>query len=68
MEEISTAPGGLHCATDQVLYNPQARGIEFDLLPWCRKAGMPVMAYSPVGQGGTLLRAPVLEPRPELNQ
>jgi diketogulonate reductase-like aldo/keto reductase len=48
------------CASDQVLYNPQARGIEFDLLPWCQKAGMPVMAYSPVGQGGRLLRAPAL--------
>jgi diketogulonate reductase-like aldo/keto reductase len=52
MEELG--PGG--CATNQVLYNPQARGIEFDLLPWCAARHMPVMAYSPVGQGGTLLR------------
>ena len=44
------------CATDQVLYNLQARGIEYDLLPFCRQRGMPVMAYSPVGQGGALLR------------
>ncbi|UFN48686.1 aldo/keto reductase [Roseomonas sp. OT10] len=44
------------CATDQVLYNLQARGPEFDLLPFCEGRGMPVMAYSPVGQGGALLR------------
>ena len=48
------------CATDQVLYNLEARGIEFDLLPWCRAHGLPVMAYSPVGQGGDLLRHPAL--------
>ena len=43
-------------ATDQVLYNPGVRGIEFDLLPWCAARRVPVMAYSPVGQGGALLR------------
>ena len=44
------------CAVNQVLYNPQERGIEFDLLPWCQAQGMPVMAYCPIGQGGDLLR------------
>jgi diketogulonate reductase-like aldo/keto reductase len=44
------------CASDQVLYNLENRGIEHDLLPFCRGRGMPVMAYSPVGQGGALLR------------
>ena len=44
------------CATDQVLYNLEARGPEYDLLPFCAEKGMPVMAYSPVGQGGRLLR------------
>jgi len=37
--------------TDQVLYNLTRRGIEWDLLPWCRKRSIPVMAYSPVEQG-----------------
>jgi diketogulonate reductase-like aldo/keto reductase len=60
MEELRHVPGGDGCATDQVLYNPEARGIEFDLLPWCVRHAMPVMAYSPVGQAGALLRAPVL--------
>ncbi|MDB5412840.1 MAG: aldo/keto reductase [Rubritepida sp.] len=45
-----------NCATDQVLLNLQHRGPQFDLLPFCEGRGMPVMAYSPVGQGGALLR------------
>jgi diketogulonate reductase-like aldo/keto reductase len=55
MEELRGVAGGSACATNQVLYNPQARGIEFDLLPWSGRLGTPVMAYSPVGQGGRLL-------------
>lgn len=51
MRELD-APG---CAVNQVLYNPQERGIEFDLLPWCQAQGIPVMAYCPLGQGGGLL-------------
>ncbi|MEQ8665772.1 MAG: aldo/keto reductase [Rhodospirillales bacterium] len=45
------AAGGTACATDQVIYNPTRRGVEFDLLPWCRSRSMPVMAYSPLEQG-----------------
>lgn len=48
------------CATDQVLYNLEVRGVEFDLLPFCQDALMPVMAYSPLGQAGALLRHPAL--------
>jgi diketogulonate reductase-like aldo/keto reductase len=59
LEELGPALAG--CATDQVLYNLENRGIEFDLLPFCRQRGMPVMAYSPVGQGGALLRHPALQ-------
>jgi len=39
------------CAADQVIYNPTRRGIEYDLIPWCREHGIPVMAYSPLEQG-----------------
>ncbi|HET6183850.1 MAG TPA: aldo/keto reductase [Acetobacteraceae bacterium] len=56
MRELAGVPGGDACATDQVLYNPATRGIEFDLLPWCRSRRIPLMAYSPIGQGGSLLR------------
>jgi diketogulonate reductase-like aldo/keto reductase len=52
--------GAEGCATNQVLYNPEARGIEFDLLPWQQRRGMPLMAYCPLGQGGQLLRDPAL--------
>jgi diketogulonate reductase-like aldo/keto reductase len=48
------------CAADQVLYSLENRGIEHDLLPFCRGRAMPVMAYSPIGQGGALLRHPAL--------
>ena len=58
LEELG--PGLADCATDQVLYNLEHRGPEFDLLPFCRGRRMPVMAYSPVGQGGALLRHPAL--------
>ncbi len=58
LEELGSALGD--CATDQVLYSLENRGIEFDLLPFCAARRMPVMAYSPVGQGGRLLRVPAL--------
>ncbi|MEO8438706.1 MAG: aldo/keto reductase [Spartobacteria bacterium] len=48
------------CVANQVLYNLEVRGIEFDLLPWSRQQQLPTMAYSPVGQGGDLLRHPTL--------
>ena len=54
VDALASLPPG--CATDQVLYNLEHRGAEWDLLPWAESAGMPVMAYSPVGQGGRLLR------------
>ena len=61
MEEVVAVAPGENCAADQVLYNPDSRGIEFDLLPWCASRKMPVMAYSPVGQGGRLLRSRALK-------
>ncbi|MGH8115296.1 MAG: aldo/keto reductase, partial [Rhodanobacteraceae bacterium] len=60
MQDLAGVHRADACATDQVLYNPQTRGIEFDLLPWCKTHRMPVMAYSPVGQGGALLHSPAL--------
>ena len=54
MHELWGVSHGRHCQTDQVLYNLTRRGIEFDLLPFCRKHEMPVMAYSPLEQGRML--------------
>jgi diketogulonate reductase-like aldo/keto reductase len=56
LDELWSVAGGSRAATNQVLYNLGERGIEFDLLPWCDRHRVPVMAYSPVGQGGRLLR------------
>ena len=49
MENLFHVPHCDRCATNQVLYNIGSRGIEYDLLPWCEQRGMPVMAYSPLG-------------------
>lgn len=48
MAESSNMPGGDEIATDQVLYNLARRGIEWDLLPWCRERAISIMAYSPI--------------------
>jgi diketogulonate reductase-like aldo/keto reductase len=49
MEAAAALAGGEAIATNQVLYNPLNRGIEWDLIPWCtdRSQSIPVMAYSP---------------------
>jgi len=54
MTELVALPGGDRVSTNQVLYNLTRRGIEWDLLPWCGKRGIPVMAYSPVEQASLL--------------
>jgi len=54
MAELDEVAGAGNVATDQVLYNLTRRGIEFDLLPWCRERGIPIMAYSPIAQGRVL--------------
>lgn len=59
MEELMTVPSGENVATNQVLYNLARRGIEFDLLPWSARRGLPTMAYSPLDEG-RLLRHPVV--------
>jgi diketogulonate reductase-like aldo/keto reductase len=77
MEELLSLEEGHKCAANQVLYNLQNREIEFDLLPflasniksphgWIRRgepqtSHIPVMAYSPVGHTGNLLRNPTLK-------
>lgn len=54
MNELVGPASGTTVATNQVLYNLTRRGIEYDLLPWCDKRNLPVMAYSPVEQGQLL--------------
>src|SRR5918995_4814904 len=52
MEELASVPGGEFVQTNQVLYNLSSRGIDYDLLPQSARDGIPLMAYSPVKQGG----------------
>lgn len=54
MEELWRVPGGERCLVNQVLYHVGSRGIEFDLLPWCRGHDVAVMAYSPLGSRALL--------------
>jgi diketogulonate reductase-like aldo/keto reductase len=59
MEDLFRVPLGDRCATNQVLYNLDSRGSEYDLLPWCEQRRMPVMAYTPLG-GNSLVSDPTL--------
>lgn len=77
MEELLSLQDGPKCAANQVLYNLENRQIEFDLLPFLtsnskyadarsshgagQTSSIPVMAYSPVGHSGKLLRNPTLK-------
>jgi diketogulonate reductase-like aldo/keto reductase len=54
MEELLALPDGARCAANQVLYHLDCRGIEWDLLPLCRRHGIAVMAYSPLDEGRLL--------------
>jgi diketogulonate reductase-like aldo/keto reductase len=54
MRELFALAEGRHCATNQVLYHLAERGIEWELLPWLRERRIPLMAYSPLGQGSLL--------------
>jgi diketogulonate reductase-like aldo/keto reductase len=52
LEELAGRKDGLEgIVTDQVWYNLEHRGIEYDLLGWCRQRKRPVIAYSPIEEG-----------------
>ena len=55
LEELFRVPSGPRCATNQVPYSLNNRGIERDLLRWCKQHDMPVMAYSPLGGDNNLV-------------
>jgi diketogulonate reductase-like aldo/keto reductase len=56
MQELNRLPAGRLVAVNQVMYNLARRGIEYDLMPWCRRRHIAVMAYSPLDEG-RLVRA-----------
>jgi len=59
MEDAARLDKGL-TGSNQVLYCLSRRGPEFDLLPLMRKRSIPLMAYSPLDQGG-LVAKPALK-------
>ena len=62
MSELAGVADGENCAANQVLYHPDSRGIEFDLLRMCRDRRIVVMAYSPLAHTTSrLLRSAVLQ-------
>lgn len=49
MRELWDTYQGKNAAANEVLYNIENRGIEFDLVNWQRLYKIPLIAYSPVG-------------------
>lgn len=51
MKRLLALPGGEHCQSNQVHYNVEHRGTDFDLMPFMREKNISAMAYSPIIQG-----------------
>lgn len=54
LDDLRSVPKGANCAANQVLYNLDDRGVDWQLLDECERRGMIVMAYSPLAQGRIL--------------
>jgi len=57
MEEWVKISSGEGVASNQILYNLTRRGPEWEVIPWCRKRNVSIMAYSPIEQGRMLGQA-----------
>jgi diketogulonate reductase-like aldo/keto reductase len=51
MRQWMALKGAQATLANQVYYAVSARGIDFDLSPWCRKQGIAIMAYCPLARG-----------------
>ncbi|MEW6270307.1 MAG: aldo/keto reductase [Thermodesulfobacteriota bacterium] len=51
LEEALAIAGEKRIACNQVLYHLEQRAIEHEVLPWCERHGVTVVAYSPFGAG-----------------
>ncbi len=54
LDEVVSIAGAGHPACNQVLYHLQERAIEHAVLPWCRKNGTALVAYTPLGQSAAI--------------
>ncbi len=61
MEDAESLRGGAGVVANQVLYNLNQRGIEWNLLPWCSQRDIAVMAYSPLNEGRLAQRTSLTE-------
>jgi diketogulonate reductase-like aldo/keto reductase len=50
LDEVAAIAGEGHPACNQVLYHLAERAVEHAVLPWCRKRGSALVAYTPFGQ------------------
>jgi len=50
LDQVAAIAGAGHPACNQVLYHLLERAIEHAVLPWCRRHGSAVVAYTPFGQ------------------
>jgi len=53
---------------NQVFYNLAHREVEWEVADWCQECRVPLMAYSPLDQGGSLLQSPALGKIAEAHQ
>jgi len=53
-------PDQAQLGCNQVYYNLAHREVEWEVADWCQQRSIPLMAYSPLDQASSLLRAPVL--------
>jgi aryl-alcohol dehydrogenase-like predicted oxidoreductase len=60
LEELVRVRDGVHLQIDEVPYNLMRRGVERELLPWCRTRGIPILACSPL-EHGALVTDPALQ-------
>ncbi len=51
MKELVGSRVGARVAANEVMYSVKRRGIEYALMPWCRRRHIPIIAYSPLDQG-----------------
>lgn len=59
MQELCSKPMGSNCAANELHYNLGFRAIDFELKPWCQCQKIPIIAYSPLGEG-SFVRHPLL--------
>ncbi len=51
MEEAKSATSSAEIVCNQVKYNLEERGIEKDVIPFCEKHGISIVAYTPINKG-----------------